>query len=105
MEAALPPGERNYFFLAAFLVFFAAFLVALAAFFAFFAMESSSELMDCKRDFETLLAHFSHAPASGDDPNRFAELCLTLSPRRLRLSTARFVGRAVQQAHMRWGQG
>ncbi|WP_175345335.1 hypothetical protein [Bradyrhizobium sp. ORS 375] len=52
MEAALPPGECNYFFLAAFLVFFAAFLVAFAAFFAFFAMESSSGVDGLQRDFE-----------------------------------------------------
>jgi hypothetical protein len=56
VEAALPPGEYNYFFLAAFLVFFAAFLVAFAAFFAFFAMESSSGVDGLQRDFEALLA-------------------------------------------------
>ncbi|WP_316203950.1 hypothetical protein [Bradyrhizobium sp. SZCCHNS3051] len=95
MEAALPPGKCNYFFLAAFLVFFAAFLVAFAAFFAFFAMESSSGVDGLQRDFEASLAHASHASASGVDPSRFAKLCLTLSPARLRLSTARCIRRPV----------
>ena len=89
MEAALPPGEHNYFFLAAFLVFFAAFLVAFAAFFAFFAMESSSGVDGLQRDFEAWLAQASYASASGIDPSRFAKLCLTLSPGDIRLSTAR----------------
>ncbi|MDU6728670.1 MAG: hypothetical protein E6471_18510, partial [Bradyrhizobium sp.] len=77
--------EYDYFFLAAFLVFFAAFLVAFAAFFAFFAMESSSGVDGLQRDFEASLAQRSHASASGDDPSRFAKLCLTLSPGQLAL--------------------
>jgi hypothetical protein len=89
VEAALPPGECNYFFLAAFLVFFAAFLVAFAAFFAFFAMESSSGVDGLQRDFEAWLAQASYASASRIDPSRFAKLCLTLSPGDMRLSTTR----------------